>query len=633
MVITNCVIGFLVSDAVNKLVESLSHATTQHERNLSVLLNMVRHERIFTDNALANLLNYAGTSTLKEHQQKLRKYMKRFDYSDSSVASYSSRLKKLVAYYQDHCLSDELPTQLSIGEKLGHLARKELGHCSQKAQLEHLHSLSGIPLPSLKRWLTKGTKPTKAHQDALFKLADHFDVSRNYLTIDPVAMASPATTRIAKDSVKALPKVIWGGHLQGQLDKLLLFKTKARTPALSLASFKLNRREAQTLVGGARWTTNADGSNASGQNFERMLDRYFRWLCSNYGLEAEQLDLSMLLVAEYLEAYVDDCLDGEFYATLQTTLNLLSGLIDPFQGYLCRYHAPLTGYPLGDGQESEYFDQLSIWQEHASYINSQVKTWLRDVRHLMAEQQHDSDDAGKRNIGWLLDSLDSTLDQSVADVRQLSADLSQHSKRLTGINRLAPAQVSLWLLMSLEAPLRVSNWCALKFSDKDRSKEPILFRDSGRWRLRVPRSYLKNRRGREVEAIDQVLSNPLIGELIEQVLNYRKEHKIETDAVFVQTRSSKHRSAGEAYQRTALAKSIQTWTGRAAFTRWPDRDVGRGINPHGMRHFVASYVLDKTGDYRLAATSLMDSVAVVMNVYGKNDHSLNQKKLAELHRV
>lgn len=622
-----------MSDTVENLVESLSNASSQHERNLSVLLNMVRHERIFTDDSLANLLTYAGTPALKAHQQVLKKYMTKYDYSDSSVASYSSRLKKLVNYYQDNCLSDELPTQLSIGEKLGHLARKELGQCSQKAQLDHLHVLSGIPVPSLKRWMSKGTKPTSTHQDALHTLADHFSVPRNYLTIDPMAMASPAVKRIAQDSIRALPKVFWGDHLQGQLNKLLLFKTKARTPTLSLASFKLNRREAQALIGGARWTTNADGSNASGQNFERMLDRYFRWLCANYEIAPEQFDLSMLLVAEYLEAYVDDCLEGEFYATLQTTLNLLSGLIDPFQGYLCRYHAPLSGYPLGEGEISEHFDNLSIWQEHASYINSQVKTWLRDVRHLMAEQQHDSDDVGKRNIGWLLDSLDSTLDQSVDDVRQLAEDLIQHSKKLKGINRIAPAQVCLWLLLSLEAPLRISNWCAVNFSDKDRSKEPILFDDKGRWRLKVPRSYLKNRRGREVEAIDQVLSNPMIGEAMTLLTSYRQQQKIKSDSVFIQTRASQHRSVGDAYQRTALAKSIQTWTGRAAFTRWPDRDVGRGINPHGMRHFVASYVLDKTGDYRLAATSLMDSVAVVMNVYGKNDHSLNQKKLADLHRA
>lgn len=621
-----------MSNAVEKLAEVLTDTSSQHERNLSVLLNMVRHERIFSDDSLSDLLTYAGTPALKAHQLTLKKYMSRFDYSASSVASYSSRLKKLVSYYQDKCLTDDLPTQLSIGEKLGHLARKELGHCSQKAQLDHLHNLSGIPAASLKRWMSKGTKPVRSHQDALHRLADHFGVSRNYLTLDPVGMASPAIKRISQNSIRSLPKVFWGERLQVQLDKLLLFKTKARTPALTLASFKLNRREAQTLVGGARWTTNADGSNASGQNFEQMLERYFRWLCANYGIEAEQLDLSMLLVAEYLEAYVDDCLDGEFYATLQTTLNLLSGLIDPFQGYLSRYHAPLEGYPLGDGQLTETFDTLGIWQEHASYINSQVKTWLRDVRHLMSELQHDSDDAGKRNIGWLLDSLDSTLDQSVDDIRQLSEDLYQYSQKLTGINRLAPAQVSLWLLLSLEAPLRISNWCSLKFCDKDRSKEPILFKDKGSWRLKVPRSYLKNRRGREVEAIDHVLSNSTVDKVLTLLCDYRRQQKIETDSVFIQTRASLNRGIGDPYKRTALAKSIQTWTGRAAFTRWPDRDVGRGINPHGMRHFVASYVLDKTGDYRLAATSLMDSVAVVMNVYGKNDHSLNQKKLAELHQ-
>ncbi|MDK1290088.1 hypothetical protein [Pseudoalteromonas umbrosa] len=621
-----------MSSVVDQLATSLSQHKTAHARNLSVLLTMIRHERIISDPDLASLLVYAGTDAIKQQQQKLRAYMLKYDYSPSSVASYSSRLKKLINYYQDHCLNDALPTQLSIGEKLSHLTRKQLGSCSQKAQLDYLHTHSGIPVPTLKRWMSKGSKPTKNHHDALTQLAHHFNVSPHYLSVASSNLAATSTSKIAHNAIQALPKVSWDDKVQTQIERLLLFKTKARTPALSHASFKLNRREAQALIGGGRWTTNADGSNASARNFERMLERYFRWLCANFDIESTALDLSMLLVIEYLEAYVDDCLESEFYATLQTTLNLLSGLIDPMQGYLTRYHAPVSSFTLNDKVPTEAFDNLTLWLEQANYLSSQVKSWQRDVRHLMAELQHDADDAGKRNIGWLLDGFDATLEQSVSDIHLLAQDLLEHSKKCTGVNRIAPAQISLWLLLSLEVPLRISNWCALQWLDKDNGNTPALFEDKTGLRIKVPRSYLKNRRGREVEAIDVLISNPKVTTLLALLKQIRAESGIHSEALFVQTRASNQRALGDPYQRTALAKSVQAWTARAAFTRWPERNVGRGINPHGMRHFVASYVLDRTGDYRLAATSLMDSVAVVMNVYGKNDHSLNQKKLSELHQ-
>jgi len=264
-----------------------------------------------------------------------------------------------------------------------------------------------------------------------------------------------------------------------------------------------------------------------------------------------------------------------------------------------------------------------------------MKAWLKDIRHLHREDTLDDPGHGRRNIGWLLDRPEASLEQSVDDLRTLVDDLAARAGRSEGAQALALLQVAVWLTLSLETPLRVSNWCAVQWRTKapaGAEKAPCLWWDghAQAYQLRVPRSWLKNRRGREIETIAAQYRHPQAVDLLNRLAALRDELGWCQGYLFVQTRDSGSRSAGEPYTRTGLGNAIQTWTGRLARQRWPERDVGDGINPHALRHFLATYVLEKTGDFRLAATALMDSVAVVMNVYGKNDHAANQRRLSEL---
>ncbi|MBA6339778.1 hypothetical protein H4J59_01950 [Colwellia sp. MB02u-10] len=51
------------------------------------------------------------------------------------------------------------------------------------------------------------------------------------------------------------------------------------------------------------------------------------------------------------------------------------------------------------------------------------------------------------------------------------------------------------------------------------------------------------------------------------------------------------------------------------------------INPNGMRHWVAQSILAKeSNNYRKAANALMDMVAIMMAIYGNNNHSPNESE-------
>lgn len=610
-------------------------------RNLSSLLNVLRHELVLSEARIITALSAGHGHDLKRLQDELARYLRRHDFAASSVATYRSRLKQLAEAYQTHIESTPPGADAPLGQRLLYYARKRWPGESQRQLLERLSAASAIPVPTLKRWTQKASAPRSQHHAALNELAQLLDADPDTLLAPPspgdqLLQRAEDAGRDLRDPLPPAPER--PSHFQRQLDDLLLFKTKARTPPLHQASFKLSRRHAVALQGGGRWTSTPDGEVASATAFLHQLDRYLRWACATHGLPDDQLDLSLLCVVELLEGYVDDCLTHELFGTLKAFLTPLAGLCDPDTGYLTRYHAPRRSVTLEDGHPTETFTTLADWQEHARYLHQQIKAWLKDVRHLHREATMDESGIGRRHIAWLLDRPDAGLAESVADLRRLIDDLAVHARQRRGTAALAPLQVAAWLAMSLEVPLRVSNWCAVEWRDAPptrRDTAPCVWWDAEQeaYRLRVPRGWLKNRRGREVEQIATQFRHPQVTTLLAALRRLRATLDWETPYLLAQTRASRERAAGGAYTRTALAKAIQTWTGKLARRRWPDRGIEQGINPHALRHFVASYVLEQTGDFRLAATALMDSVAVVMAVYGKNDHAANQRRLKEMQLV
>jgi hypothetical protein len=634
---------------IQRLQCLLADQADPQSKNLLTTLTLIRHERIFTDSELGRLLSHCNPTQLKEAQAKLARYAHRFGYAKSSIPTYRSRLKKLVEFYHKHIESVAPAKTETIGHQILWHVRQSMPQSTQRDILDWTNKHSQIPVATLKRWITSDSQPSSQHFAGLTELARTLNLEDNYFTERHSAtyLAMRAVVQATKqaearqEQPQSLPKLPeFPDAIQQQLSALLVFKTKARAPVIHQASFTLKRRDAPALVGGGRWTSTPDGVTSSANNFTQALDRYFRWVLANQPITVAQLDLSLLCTVELLEMYVDASLEYELYGTLLAFLAPLSGLCDPDSGYLVRYHAPKKTIELASGHVTEAFDKLSDWQDQARYLSQQVKSWIKDARHLHREGSHDTEDSGRKNINWLLDRPEASLADSVDDLRLLVGDLMQVShtekSRLSEkLKTLATMQVGVWLALSLEVPLRISNWTVTEFFDKQPPadvKAPVLWYDSlnANYRLRVPRGWLKNRRGRETEQIDTIITHEQTIEALNALKAIRQELNLVRPSLFVQTRNSVKRAIGEPYHRTAFAKAIQTWTGRFAFARWQDRGITNGINPHALRHFVASYVLEQTGDFRLAATSLMDSVAVVISVYGKNDHTTNQRKLVAM---
>ncbi|MDW7551344.1 hypothetical protein J8Z24_21290 (plasmid) [Pseudoalteromonas sp. SCSIO 43201] len=616
----------------------LSSRGDRRALNLLSTLNLLRHDMLIDEQTIIKACLCA--KTLASLKARLSAHLQAHAFTKNSITTYRSRLTQLATTYKQHINPHVLDEQANTGQRLMHYAAKYWPK-KNKGQLHTLiNEYSGIPIGTIKRWTSHDAQPRAQHVVALAKLETLFGLDMGTLTQCARINKQRSLSKHIKPKVplpKQQPEIdTLPAHLQLQINALLDFKNKLVAPPLSQASFAMRKREALPLQGAGRWTTTPDGINSSAENFCAQVLRFFRWVVTSHDIEVQQLDLSMLTCVELLEGYTHACFRSEVYNTLLAFLTPLYGLCEANSGYLTRYHAPKCTWILYDGHSTEQFDGLDDWLSQSIYLHRQIGTWIRDTKHKINERRHDKQSSGSRNIHWLLDRPDADLSQSMAELQLMIEAMVEFADKITEPARqLLPLQVAVWLSLSIKTPLRISNWCAMQWLDAPfaaQAKTPVLYKDAGTYYLKVPRNWLKNRRSLEVTMIEAKIEDPFTIKLLNRLAAIRTQLAWPTmsDAVFIQTRDSKTRDRGAPYTRKALAKVIQQWTAKTAKALWPERFIENGINPHALRHFMATFVLDKTGDYGMAATKLMDSVAVVIKVYGKNDHETNTIKLKQL---
>jgi len=334
-----------MKDSYAEFRRKLEAGSGRTPRNLLSLLTLLRHELLLSEAQVCRALGASEPEPLRQLQDKLTRYLRRHDFADSSVSTYRSRLHQLAKQYQQLVTAQPPAPDAPLGQHLLYYARAHWPGCTKTQLLGHLSDASGIPVPTLKRWAAKPSVPRSQHREGLEALATVFDLPITTFTgqLPGSALVERAVDEgMVDDSAGSdlPPAPELPESLRRQLDDLLLFKTKARTPPLHKASFKLSRRQAVALQGGGRWTSTPDGTVASAESFVRQLERYLRWAHHTHELPVEDWDLSLLTTVELLEGYVDDCLTQELYGTLTAFLTPLAGLCDPDTGYLSRYHAP-----------------------------------------------------------------------------------------------------------------------------------------------------------------------------------------------------------------------------------------------------------------------------------------------------
>lgn len=430
-------------------------------------------------------------------------------------------------------------------------------------------------------------------------------------------------------------------HVQAQLDALVATRMGSRPPALHLASFPLKKKEALDLEFNP-WTVDGFGRCATAELYRTQVTYYLRWLHFEHGVPLEDLDLSLLLQDEIMELYIEHCSQRDVYHSVAHLLNFNAAMAKPVVGYLSRYHVPTqpfryTSEALDDlAQEGGLlrFETLDSWRSYEPILYRRLSQ-LGD-RAVEGVELLD----GKRNVAWITNykAENGGIEGGIAELWKAIDGLMEQA-RLAGSDRnaFANACVAAWLALELRTPLRVKNTEEMELIAEPAAhtlpKRPSFWQDSdGHYCVYVPKQFLKNGRFANtghVAVRAKILAGTRSHAVITEYLQIRARRLGSTPSAYLFCMFQNDKVLGQKRDHS-LGGLIIKRTERA-FRGYLDctaLGIKNGLNPHGMRHIVAQRILAKEpNNYRKAATALMDSIAMVMRVYGDNAHDQNADEL------
>ncbi|MDH5572622.1 MAG: hypothetical protein OEY89_12725, partial [Gammaproteobacteria bacterium] len=459
-------------------------------------------------------------------------------------------------------------------------------------------------------WL-RGKKPKVTETSfQLFRLFDDmFKCGKKFLNKLEIKAETVITPR------KSYPRVEIPENIKRQLDEYILFRTKGILPDRDIVFKKDNKidKTFRRMPKGARqWSLDINEHSETAANFTTKFQSFFNYIAHKKKNRIKDIDISILFDIDIMNSYVSDCIKREVYSSALNFLKLIKFEFR-IKSYLSRYHAPINS--------------LSKWKEEIKEIEDNTNECIDDITSI---KRIGID--GKRNIEFIL--TDSTRIEMIQDI-QKGLD------RLTSLNTYGNylcwcKQRSAFIFkIATEGmcPLRIKNFINLKWlgestwSIVNNKKESGLYYDTDNhcYSICIPKIALKNRGGKQIDGIHRKL--PItFNSYIDNMLVIREKYmttkhgikaasKFGNDSLLLLNPKNKD-------------TSFSNHTLKVIQNLWPEKNILTGINPHSLRHLVASiYLMHNPENYTALATLLNDKLETVINVYAKRDDIGNAIKL------
>ena len=289
--------------------------------------------------------------------------------------------------------------------------------------------------------------------------------------------------------------------------------------------------------------------------------------------------------------------------------------------------------------KDQFCSNIDDWIEELEFF----KIDLEDMEEILTEDYERLE--GARNIDWILQK-----DNPVSYINSISKELWRDANFSS--EAISPTASAIMFDMLLPCPLRAKNvwqlrWLGSLSSSEIRELHKIhtcaLYFDEnkGCYTIFVHKQKLKNRKSKTIKSIIQSL--PHLSEKFSHYLSVREAHLKKkgwtTDTLFplmrvsAQISESRFDELGNIVDftlgKTGIYNLISKATETAINICFPEENILRGINPHGMRHLAASLFLrDFPENYTALATLLMDNLETVTKIYARRDDVGNHEKIA-----
>lgn len=345
-----------------------------------------------------------------------------------------------------------------------------------------------------------------------------------------------------------------------------------------------------------KWNPNGSTS----LRLEDAIKRFIGYLVKHHkpALEFSSIEPSCLIDRDLLSAFLDWREENhpESSGTTSKDLVIRSDISNPNGWWMAMY-----GGHLSESEKEEFY----------RFFNREKTSFTKDAQVQKQEREDESGlPSGKTGAPWFFEQNTTAAEGwkiLIKLIEQLKHNYIRSGGKHSGFYFL---RVAVWISMAAEVPLRVKSSQRILLGNADdvaenrKHKMGTLYRENDQWHLFLPKVVLKNRDSNHTEDIKY---------------SYSKSQTEWIDKLADQT------NHGDLFFPGNMGNLVMKKTKLALKQLFPEKNYP-GMNPHAMRHIVATYRLNVLNDDpKLVATLLMDRLKTVMDTYYSSDHESNLK--------
>jgi hypothetical protein len=574
------------------------------------------------------LLNESCLSVQMESEfqltlQRVREYAK--NHNKTQWPSFLNDVRAAANYIINFDTSD-----MTFAQTLTVLSGKFFGVSLSKTKLSDLlHELEPtVAASTYCQWMLGNNVPRfKRTTDAILSLDNKFNVNGALSSKVKKSFINKPQKDNEDDEVItfALPS-----SLKNEINTYIDFRVNGSKPKeMSYlknqeAISKTDKRKLRQLksINNEKWTV------PTANFFESQIIFFAKYMQEQHPEDFKSISMSSIFNIEFIEGIESYILQK---GTVNTGLKFLSWIKSE-----CSKNSYASVYLYS---HDEFCENIDDWIEELDLLGVDLQLMYKRL-----ESEHEVLD-GARNVEWILEK-----ENPIDYVKTISRGL-WHEAEYSSVN-IGPTAAAMIFDLLLPCPIRATNVSDLRWMGKlslseiralHKTKTCALYFDESKQchTVFVHKSQLKNSKSVTIKSIIQPLYH--LSDKIKQYLDVRKKHLEdrgwETDTLFPlmkvapNIKKSRLDDLGNIVDfrigRDGVYGLLSQATKAAINIYYPEENIEKGINPHGMRHLAASLFLrDNPDNFTGLATLLMDNLETVTRIYAKRDDKGNHEKIA-----
>lgn len=568
------------------------------------------------------------TNNYKVLQQKVKEHTK----STNSNTAWNSHLKDIRLAVATLFQRLDL-TKLTFSETIKAILEIKYPNLSSifkraSALSKEMHDEYGLYMgPSgISAWIRGANLPKWDNSlDWISKLDDH-------LKLDGALTAKITIRSISKYKNPNGPKQLSTGRpnlsdrFNSEIEIYEKWKIDAIEPTFKNTLVrKMSPRDRRGLVPlRTPWSRDKKGLCASSKGFLNIIYFYCNYLIREHNLNEADISLQHL--------FNFDLLEGLYSYIVRRGTGYTLG-ISTFRWIASECKENSFAAMFLEPDENLEIQDFFRWKEELAHLKRLCFINDKKLQEIKPEVQ------GDRNVAWILDSNDPEL-----IVREISAELYRLGQIFAPENPLSMSsrQYSLEFDLMRELPIRKKNLISLVwYGNKTHIQIKEIIKDEGCgiyfnseddvYEIYISKKHLKNRKASNVSDIRYNLENiqHKVANFVQARSRFLNHWGVESEYFFFVTRRTNRKKGEEKGGETNIffgkqlppENSLFSYHTRRVFHHlYPDLEITHGINPHGMRHLMASIFLKNNPDnYGALATLLMDELSTVIKTYARRD--------------